>query len=85
MALYFLSYDLHKEPEDEYKKLWDELRKFKAVRILESDWCFKRLNTNAEGLRDHFLQFMHARDWLFIAEVADWASYRGKCTPLDLT
>lgn len=55
MALYFLSYDLRKSRD--YQKLYDELESFDAVRILESHWCFKRINTSAKGLKDHFTQF----------------------------
>lgn len=43
MALYFLEYDLRKQRD--YKKLYDELAKFGAVRILKSLWCFNREQT----------------------------------------
>ena len=83
MALYLLSYDLRKEGRD-YKTLYDELKKFKAVRILESVLCFNRINTNAEGLRDYFMQFIDENDGLFVAEITDWASYNVDGTPKDL-
>ena len=83
MALYLLTYDLRKEGRD-YKTLYDELKKFKAVRILESVWCFHRINTNAEGLRDYFMQFIDENDGLFVAEITDWASYNVDGTPQDL-
>lgn len=51
MALYFLSYDLRKKRD--YQKLYDELNRFKAVKILESLYCFNRYNTNAKDLRDY--------------------------------
>lgn len=83
MALYLLTYDLRKEGRD-YKTLYDELKKFKAVRILESVWCFNRINTNAEGLRDYFMQFIDENDGLFVAEITNWASYNVDGTPQDL-
>ena len=36
-ALYFLSYDLVKVKD--YQKLYDELSRFGAKRVLESVWC----------------------------------------------
>ena len=32
-----------------------------------------RINTNAKGLRTHFKQFIHEKDGLFVAEIADLA------------
>ena len=52
MALYFLTYDLRNSSN--YQPLYDELKKYNAVRILESTWCFNRINTTAEGLKDYF-------------------------------
>lgn len=72
MALFFLSYDLRNERN--YQTLYDELEKFNAVRMLESNWCFKRINTNASGLIDHFKQFIDEDDGLMISQVEDWAS-----------
>lgn len=82
MALYLLSYDLRKQRD--YQTLWAELKKFNAVRVLESDWCFERINTDAKGLREHFKKFIDADDGLFIGEVADWATYKARGTPNDL-
>jgi hypothetical protein len=82
MALYFLSYDLRKQKD--YKTLYDELKKFSAVHVLESTWCFKRLNTSAKGLRDQYKQFIDSDDGLMISEVIDWASFNTLGTPNDL-
>lgn len=82
MALYFLDYDLRKNRN--YDKLTDELKSFGAVRILESLWCFKRLNTSAGGLKDHFKKFIDNDDALCVSEVADWATYNTLGTPNDL-
>ena len=83
MALYLRSYDLRKEGRN-YKALYDELAKFNAVRILESDWCFNRVQTNTQNLRDHFRQFIDVNDGLLVAEIINWASYNTEGTPKDL-
>lgn len=82
MALFFLSYDLRGERD--YKTLYDELEKFQAVRILESEWCFKRINTDAEKLRDYFKKFIDKDDGLCLSEVVDWATYNADGTPNKL-
>lgn len=82
MALYFLSYDLRNERD--YQTLYDELERFHAVRILESDWCFKRTNTDPVTLRDHFKKFIDKDDGLCVSEVSNWATYNAQGTPNDL-
>jgi len=82
MALYFLEYDLRQSRN--YQTMYDELEKFNAVRILESLWCFNRYNITAEGLRDHFKQFIDNDDGLVVAEVTDWATLRTQGNPNDL-
>jgi hypothetical protein len=74
MALFFLDYDLH-EGRD-YQRLYDELARLDAVHILESLWCFKRINTNCERLREHFLKFIDSDCRVVVSEVADWATYK---------
>ena len=69
MALFFLSYDLRNGRD--YQKLYDELEKFNAVRMLESCWCFKRININAKGLRDYFTQFIDSDDGLLVSQIAE--------------
>ncbi|QXB02777.1 hypothetical protein [Aeromonas sp. FDAARGOS 1416] len=73
MALFFLNYDLRKQRN--YQPLYDELAKYNAVRILESMWCFKRINTNSEKLRDYFKQFIDADDGICVSEVNEWATF----------
>jgi len=82
MALFFLEYDLRKQRD--YQKLYDELKSFNAVRILKSSWCFKRHNTNAAGLRDHFKNFIDSDDGLVVSEVSDWATWNTTSTPNKL-
>lgn len=82
MALYFLEYDLRKQRD--YKTLYDELTRFNAVRILESLWCFNRINTNATGLRDYFRKLIDSDDGIMVSEVSDWACFKAKGMPSDL-
>lgn len=83
MALYLLSYDLRKEGRD-YQKLYDELKSFNAVRILESVWCFKRNYTSCVALRNHFKRFIDSNDGIIVTEVHDWATYNTDDTPNSL-
>ena len=82
MALYYLNYDLRKQRS--YQSLYDELKNFKAVRILESHWCFNRVNTHAEGLREYFKQYIDADDGLSVSQVSDWATYNTEGNPNKL-
>jgi len=88
MALYFLSYDLRGNRD--YEKLYDELKKFNAVRMLESNWCFNRINTTAKSLRDYFMGFIDNDDDLVVSEIASsygvnqWATSGVHKTPNDM-
>lgn len=82
MALYFLEYDLRKQRD--YKTLYEELARFNAVRILESLWCFKRFNTDAVGIRDHFRKLIDNDDGIIVSEVNRWASYGAQGIPSEL-
>ncbi len=82
MALYFLEYDLRKQRS--YQPLYEELKKFGAVRILESLWCFKRINITAAALRDYFRNFIDADDALCVSEVTDWATINALGHPNQL-
>lgn len=79
MALYFLDYDLRRQRN--YQALYDELARFNAVRMLESSWCFNRINTSAVNLRDHFKKFIDSDDGLVVGEVTNWATYKVLKTP----
>lgn len=82
MALYFLEYDLRKQAN--YQRLYDALEKFKAVRILESMWCFYRNETTVTGMRDYFRQFIDRDDGIMVSDVSAWASYGVLGTPDQL-
>ena len=82
MALYFLTYDLRNSKD--YQKLYNELEKFKAVRVFESTWCFKRNSTSVSELRDYFKRYMDSDDGLLVSESKAWATYNADGTPKDL-
>lgn len=72
MALYFVSYDLLKTKD--YQKIIDELKRYGARRMLESNWCFNRANSGESSiLRDHFKKFIDSDDRLVVSEVTDWS------------
>ncbi len=82
MALYFLTYDLRNKRD--YQKLYDELEKFKAVRVLESTWCFNRFNTSANNLKDYFKSFVDSDDGLLLVEAKDHATFNTQSSPENL-
>ncbi|WP_299211661.1 hypothetical protein [uncultured Aquimarina sp.] len=82
MALYFLTYDLRKSKD--YQKLYDELENFNAVKVLESTWCFNRINTSATKLRDYFRSFIDEDDGILIDESNSWATFKTDSSPNDL-
>jgi hypothetical protein len=82
MSLYFLDYDLRSSHD--YERLYEELENFNAVRIFESVWCFRRYDTSAEGLRNHFKAYIDSDDGLIVSKVTGWGSYNAQGTPNDL-
>ena len=82
MALYFLEYDLRKQKN--YQKLYDELESFGSKRVLESLWCFNRVNTDTAKLRDYFKNFIDADDGLIVIECSSWATLNTLATPKNL-
>lgn len=64
--------------------MYAELDKFKAVRVLESTWCFNRMSTSAADLRNHFKQYIDSDDGLIVSEVRAWASHATDGTPKDI-
>lgn len=82
MALYFLSYDMIKDRD--YARILNELKRFDAVRVLYSTWCFNRVNTTTAGLRDHFSKFVDNDDRILVDECKDWATRNAMGTPNEL-
>ena len=74
---YMICYDLH-QPIQNYTTLYKVLRDdFGATRVLQSQWVFRRINTDAVGLRDYFTKFLDRDDRLLIVslESSDWAGW----------
>lgn len=82
MALYFVEYELRKKRD--YSRIIEELESFNAKRILNSYWCFNRVNTTAENLCNHFRKFIDSDDAIVVTEATDWASVGTKNTPNNL-
>ena len=74
MAKYILAYDI-REGHD-YGPLDKELAAFSATHLQKSVWSFDRINTNAAGLRAHFVKAggLLPGDSLFVAEFSDFSS-----------
>lgn len=79
---YFISYDLRGERN--YQKLYDELERFKAIKVLESLYCISYQDGKTEILRDHFKKFIDKDDGLIVILSAHWAGVNLDNSPNDL-
>jgi hypothetical protein len=77
----FLS-DLRKKRD--YQKVYDELEKFKAIRVLESTWCFNRFEVAAKELKIHFENFIEDDDGQIVSQNASWSGMNMDVSPNDL-
>jgi hypothetical protein len=66
-----VSYDL-KDPGRNCQALWDALRQYGAVRLLESVWYVSG-NYNCQQLREQFWHHMEADDRLLVVRFDPWA------------
>lgn len=83
MALYIVSYDLVKNKN--YSKIFDELKRLGARRMLESNWCLTRSSSGeSKNLRGNFQNFIDSDDRLVVSEVTDWAGVRIMDNPNNL-
>ncbi|MCQ9091066.1 hypothetical protein [Vibrio alginolyticus] len=82
MSKYFISYDLIKDKD--YERLYRELNRYGAIRVLESVWCLKHSSTSTSDLRDYFSDFIDSDDRLLVIESAGWASRNLLNSPNDL-
>ena len=73
---YVISYDL-RNPGQDYQTLYDALAAIGAKRVLQSQWCARRNNTTAKGLRDHFRQYMDSNDRILVTSIdsANWSGW----------
>ncbi|WP_040248033.1 hypothetical protein [Psychroserpens mesophilus] len=71
MIEYFIRYDLR--DSQDYQKLYDELKRFKAIQVLVSLYCLKYQNDKTEELCNHFKKFIDGDDGLIVIKSAFWA------------
>lgn len=71
MAFYFLSYDV--KVKRDYQQLHDELKKFKAIKVLESVYAFECEEDKSVSLRNHFKKLINSDDDLLVIEGRGWA------------
>ena len=72
---YLITYDLM-TPGKDYNELWTALYAINAVRVQQSVWLTRRLNTNPIGLANYCLGYMDTNDRIFVTEVPDNFGYR---------
>jgi hypothetical protein len=70
---FIVAYDLRK-PVQNYPRLWAELERLGAVRLLASDWLVV-LNSTARQVAEHFVKFVDSDDRLLVTEPADTVWY----------
>lgn len=82
VSLFFVDYDLRKLRN--YDRLYAELERLGAVRVLESLWCLRSASITAASLRDRLKSFVDGDDALCVSKVTDWATFNAKGTPNNL-
>jgi hypothetical protein len=66
MTVFLLTYDLRKKATPtQYQRLWDELKRLGAHRILESAWLIN-LSDSGNAVVRHFRTFIDQNDGIFI-------------------
>lgn len=78
--VYIVSYDLIAASPEEYKDLYQKLRRLGGSPILDSQWAI-RDSRSAEGVLDHLLLSMDTDDDRLLVTALDgddWASYNLK-------
>ena len=68
MPVYLVSYDITKKDAFEYKPLWDELERLKAVKTQLSEWLLSTTSSQKQVF-DHFKAMLHKEDKLMITEI----------------
>jgi hypothetical protein len=75
MPAYRVNYDLRK-PGRNYQPLWDRLKAWNAVRVLESSWIVPQASS-AINLRDDLSQHMDSNDGLLVTGMTGESAWRG--------
>src|SRR5262245_29459523 len=83
MAHFAISYDLHKQRT--YEPVWNLLKSWGAVRLLESFWVVT-LNNTAGQVRDALQRVVDTDDSVAVIEIktgSDWACLRAKSAGVE--
>jgi hypothetical protein len=75
MAVYLISYDIAEKDAFEYKGLWEELERLKAVRILYSEWVLASNTTTCGNLYNAVASKTQNKDRLLVVELAKNAQF----------
>lgn len=75
MPAYQVNYDL-RQPGRNYQPLWDRLRAWGAMRVLESCWVVPEA-ANAVALRDDLAPYIDSNDGLLVSGMTGEAAWRG--------
>lgn len=77
MALYLISYDIDHKHEDEYQPLWDLLEKWKAQKVLFSEWILVAKAGTATKLAEAICNAvsLKPKDRLLVQEVGQDAAW----------
>jgi hypothetical protein len=78
MTAYEVSYDL-RQPGRNYQPLWDRLKAWNAVRVLESVWIIPEAKS-ATAVRDDLVQYLDSNDGLLVSGMtgeAAWKNLKG--------
>lgn len=80
MALYLISYDIAEKDRNEYQPLWDLLARWRAARVLYSEWVVvDEAPGMAKQMADEIWKILQPQDRLLVQEVtrdAAWANLR---------
>jgi CRISPR/Cas system-associated endoribonuclease Cas2 len=79
MPTYLLNYDLVKE--NNHSRLWAELEKRGARRILPSTWSLELATTSTAEVHHLVDQFVDTNDRVLVVKYSDWASWNALVEP----
>jgi CRISPR/Cas system-associated endoribonuclease Cas2 len=76
LALYLISYDIDEKNSEEYEPLWTLLEKWKAIKVLYSEWVVVAKPNLAQKIANAILQLpLKDSDRLLVQEVTQDAAW----------
>lgn len=75
MALYLISYDISEKDAFEYQKLWDQLKRMGATRILYSEWVITGDVGKATSIYSTLAPLTQLKDRLLVQELTKDAQW----------